>query len=150
MRNSRVASEVGAGYDASARGPGMCYLDGTPSQGRSAAELEAGLRAELARLVEGGVSAEELDRVKAQVVAGQVFKRDSIFGQAMEIGQFESVGLSHKDIDRVLDRVKAVTAEQVRAVAKQYFVDDALTVVVLEPQPLGQAKPRPSPPGVRH
>jgi zinc protease len=58
--------------------------------------------------------------------------------------------LSHKDIDRVLERVKAVTAEQVRAVAKQYFVDDALTVVVLEPQPLGQAKPRPSPPGVRH
>jgi zinc protease len=150
VRNSRVASEVGAGYEATARGPGMCYLEGTPSQGRSAAELEAGLRAELARVVEGGVSAEELDRVKAQVVAGQVFKRDSIFGQAMEIGQFETAGLSHRDIDRVLERVKAVTIEQVRATAKQYFVDDALTVVVLEPQPLGQAKPRPSPPGVRH
>ncbi len=150
VRNSRLASEVGAGYDLTARGPGMCYLDGTPSQGRSAAELESGLRAELARLVEGGVTAEELDRVKAQVVASQVFKRDSIFGQAMEIGQFVTAGLSHKDIDRVLERVKAVTAEQVRAVAKQYFVDDDLTVVVLDPQPLAQAKPRPAPPGVRH
>lgn len=150
VRNSRIASSVGAGYDATARGPGMCYLDGTPSQGRSAAELETGLRAELARLVEGGVSAEELDRVKAQVVASQIFKRDSIFGQAMEIAQFETAGLSHKDIDRVLERIKAVSAEQVRAVAKQYFVDDDLTVVVLEPQPLDRATPRPAPPGVRH
>jgi zinc protease len=150
VRNSRIASEVGAGYEPTARGPGMCYLEGTPSQGRSAAELETGLRAELARLVEGGVTAEELDRVKAQVVASQIFKRDSIFGQAMEIGQFETAGLSHRDIDRVLERIKAVTAEQVRAVAKQYFVDDDLTVVVLDPQPLDQAKQRSAAPGVRH
>ena len=150
VRNSRIASQVGAAYDASARGPGMCFLEGTPSQGRSAAELETGLRAELARLIQVGVAEDELARVKAQVVAGQVFKRDSIFGQAMEIGQFETAGLSHRDIDRVLERIKAVTAEQVRAAAKQYFVDDALTVVVLEPQPLNRSKPRPGPPGVRH
>jgi zinc protease len=145
VRNSRIAGEVGAGYDATARGPGMCFLDGTPSQGKSTAELEAALQAELARLVQDGVTEDELARVKAQVVASQVFKRDSIFGQAMEIGQFETAGLSHRDIDRALERVKAVTAEQVRAAAKDYFVDDALTVVVLEPQPLNQAKPRQAP-----
>jgi zinc protease len=150
VRNSRMASEVGAGYDATARGPGMCYLEGTPSQGRTAAELEAALRAELARLVEGGVTEAELARVKAQVVASQIFKRDSIFGQAMEIGQFQAVGLSHKDVDRVIEGIKAVSAEQVRTVAKQVFVDDKLTVVVLEPQPLDRAKPRPAPPGARH
>ncbi len=150
VRNSRLASEVGAGYDATARGPGMCFLEGTPSQGKSAAELETGLRAELARLVEDGVTEDELARVKAQVVAGQVYKRDSIFGQAMEIGQFETSGLSHRDIDRVQERIKAVSAEQVRAVAKQYFIDDQLTVVVLDPQPLGEAKPRPAPSGMNH
>jgi zinc protease len=112
--------------------------------------LEAGLRAELARLVQDGVTEDELARVKAQVVARQVFKRDSIFGQAMEIGQYETAGLSYRDIDRVLERIKAVSAEQVRAVAQQYFVDDQLTVVVLDPQPLDKAPPRPAPPGVRH
>ncbi len=148
VRNSRVASEVGAGYEATARGPGMCFLEGTPSQGKSVAELEAGLRAELARLVQDGVTEDELARVKAQVVARQVFKRDSIFGQAMEIGQFETAGLSYRDIDRVLERVKAVSAEQLRAVAKQYFIDDQLTLVVLDPQPLDQA--RPVPPAAGH
>ena len=150
VRNSRLASEVGAGYDTVARGPGMCFVEATPSEGKSATELEAGLRAELARLVQDGVTEEELARVKAQLVAGQVYKRDSIFGQAMEIGQFETSGVSHKNIDRVLERVKAVTAEQVRAVAKQYFVDDGLSVAVLEPQPLDQAKPQPAAPGARH
>jgi zinc protease len=145
VRNSRLASEVGAGYDASARGPGMCFLEGTPSQGKSAADLEAGLRAELERLVRDGVTEEELARVKAQLVASQVFKRDSIFGQAMEIGQFESAGLSYRDIDRALERVKAVTAEQVRAVARQYFIDDHLTVAVLDPQALEPAAARPAP-----
>jgi zinc protease len=148
VRDRRLASEVGAGYDAIARGPGMCLLEGAPSQGRSAEELETGLRAELARLVDHGVTEDELARVKTQVVASQIFKRDSIFGQAMEIGQYETAGLSHRDIDRVLERVKAVTAEQVRAVAKQYFVDDRLTAVVLDPQPLDQA--RPAPPRTKH
>jgi len=148
VRDSRVASEVGANYDLTARGPGMCLLEGTPSQGRTAAELEAGLRAEIARLVQDGVNEAELARVKAQQVASQVFKRDSIFGQAMEIGRFETAGLSHLDIDRALEGIKAVSAEQVRAVAKQYFVDDQLTVVVLDPQPLEQAHKRP-PPGER-
>ncbi len=150
VRDHRLASEVGAGYDTTARGPGMCFIEGTPSQGRSTAELEAGLRAELARLVRDGVSEDELARVKAQLVAAQVFKRDSIFGQAMEIGQFESAGLSYRDIDRVLDGLKAVSAEQVRAVAKQYFVDDQLSVGVLEPQPLDPARARPAPPAMGH
>ncbi|MFA5913436.1 MAG: pitrilysin family protein [Burkholderiales bacterium] len=150
VRDHRLASEVGAGYDTTARGPGMCFIEGTPSQGRSTAELEAGLRAELARLVRDGVGEDELARVKAQLVAAQVFKRDSIFGQAMEIGQFESAGLSYRDIDRVLDGLKAVSAEQVRAVAKQYFVDDQLSVGVLEPQPLDPARARPAPPAMGH
>ncbi|MCJ7838606.1 MAG: insulinase family protein [Burkholderiales bacterium] len=149
VRESRVASEAGASYDLTARGPGMCFLEGTPSQGRTVAELEAGLRAELARLVQEGVTEDELARVKAQQVASQVFKRDSIFGQAMEIGRFETAGLSYRDIDKALEGLKAVSAEQVRAVAKQYFVDDQLTVVVLDPQPLVQAQKRP-PPGGRH
>ena len=150
VRNSRVASEVGAGYDISARAPGLCLFHATPSQGHSVAELETALRAEIERIVREGVSADELARVKAQVVASQVYKRDSTFGQAMEIGQFESAGLSYRDIERALERVKAVDAEQVRRVAQQLFVDDRLTVVTLDPQPLDNARARPAARGARH
>jgi zinc protease len=149
VREQRLAVSAGAEYDSSARGPGMFYLVGTPSEGKSVAEMEAGLRAEIAKVQTEGVTAEELNRAKAQLVAGQVYKLDSMFAQAMEIGQLEAVGLPYRSSERIIEQLKAVTAEQVQAVAKRYFSDDSLTVGVLDPQPLAGA-PRRSFANVRH
>lgn len=146
VREQRLASDVEVGYDKVSRGPGLFMLAGTPSQGRSASQLEAGIRAQLARLAKDGVSEEELNRVKAQVTAGEIYKRDSAFYQAMEIGQMESDGLSYKDIPLMLKKMQAVTAQQVQSAARDIFKDDNLTVAVLDPQPLS-GKPRPMMPG---
>ena len=124
-------------------------LEGVPAEGRTVLQLEDALRGEVRRIATDGVTPEELTRVKAQVVAAQVYKRDSIFGQAMEIAQFEMSGLSHRQIDRTLEKIRAVTADQVRAVATKYFGDDTLTVATLTPLPLAQ-KPRQAPAGLRH
>ncbi len=150
VREQRIASSAGAGYDSTARGPGMFYLDGTPSEGKTVADLETALRAEVEKLVREGVTEEELARVKAQVVAGHVFQLDSMFYQAMQIGQLESIGMSHRDVDTMLKKLQAVTAEQVREVAKKYLKDDSLTVAVLDPQPLEQKTPFAAPGGLRH
>jgi len=149
VREQRLAVSAGAEYDSSARGPGMFYLVGTPSEGKTVAEMEAGLRAEIAKVQAEGVTAEELNRAKAQLVAGQVYKLDSMFAQAMEIGQLEAIGLPYRSSERIIEKLKAVTAEQVQAVARRYFGDDSLTVGVLDPQPLAGA-PRRSFANVRH
>jgi zinc protease len=149
VRGSRIASDAGAGYDNTARGPVLFVLEGTPAAGRTVAELEEALRGEVRRIADEGISEEELKRVKAQVVAAQVYKRDSIFGQAMEIAQFEMSGLSHRQIDRALEKIRAVTAGQVKAVAARYFGDDTLTVATLTPLPM-TAKPKAAPAGLRH
>ncbi|HEX8873298.1 MAG TPA: pitrilysin family protein, partial [Nitrosospira sp.] len=150
VREQRIASSAGAGYDSTGRGPGMFYLDGTPSEGKTAAELEAALRGQVEKLVRDGVTEEELARVKAQVVAGHVFQLDSMFFQAMQIGQLESIGMSHRDIDTMLKKLQAVTAEQVRDVAKKYLIDDVLTVAVLDPRPLERKTFAAPPTGLRH
>ncbi len=150
VREQRIASSAGAGYDSTARGPGMFYLDGTPSEGKTVADLEAALREEVKKLVLEGVTEEELARVKAQVVASHVFQLDSMFFQAMQIGQLESIGLSYRDEETILKKLQAVTAEQVRDVAKKYLNDDSLTVAVLDPQPLEQKAPAAPPAGLRH
>jgi zinc protease len=62
----------------------------------------------------------------------------------------EMSGLSHKNIDRVIEKLRAVTAEQVQAVAQKYFGDDALTVATLVPLPLSEKKAAPPPKGLRH
>jgi zinc protease len=150
VRDSRIASGVGAAYDSVARGPTLFLLEGTPTDGRTVEELEAGLRREIRNIAEHGVSEEELARVKAQVIAGEVFQRDSMFYQAMQIGSLETAGLPHQSLDIQIEKLKAVTAAQVQEVARKYFRDDALTVAVLDPQPLDGAKRVSQVKGVRH
>lgn len=144
VRDTRLAVSAGASYDGSGRGPSLFYLDGVPAPGKTVAELEGALRAELQRIRDEGVSEAELARVKAQAVASRVYKRDSLMGQAMEIGYLESAGLSWRDEDRLLEGLRAVTTDEVQAVAKRYFSDDSLTVARLEPQPATAARPRPA------
>ncbi|MDR0576023.1 MAG: insulinase family protein [Candidatus Accumulibacter sp.] len=149
VRERRLAVSADAGYDAIARGPGLFYLRGSPSAGHTRAELEAGFRAEIARLVRDGVSEDELARARAQLVAGEVYKRDSMFSQALEIGRLEAAGIPHRAEGRLIEKLKAVTAEQVQSVARRYLIDDGLTVAELDPRPLPEAPRRP-PAVVRH
>jgi zinc protease len=142
VRGSKIAVSAGSGYDATARGEGLFYLEGTPAEGKSAAELEQALRAEIERIKKEGVPAEELQRVKTQLIAAQVYKRDSMMAQALEIGGIEAVGLHWRDLDTIQAKIRSVTAEEVQSVAGKYFKDDGLTVAVLDPQPLGDKPPR--------
>jgi zinc protease len=150
VRTERVANSVGASYSSNARGPVLFVLDGTPSAGTTTEQLEKLLRAEVQRIAQDGVTEEELKRVKNQLIASQIYKRDSVFGQAMEIGVMEMTGISHKQIDRIIEKLGQVTAKQVQAVAAKYFNDDQLTVATLVPLPLTDRKPAAPPAGLRH
>lgn len=151
VRERKLATDVGAGYDESARGPVQFMLDATPAEGRSVDEVVAALKAELARIEREGVAEQELQRVKAQVLASQVFQRDSLFYQAMQIGQWVTAGLDYRLLDQRYERIRAVTAEQVREVAKRYLVDDKLTLAVLDPLPMPADKAKkPAAMGGRH
>jgi len=150
VRGQKIAQSAGAGYDGTVRGESLFILDGQPADGRTVTELEAALRAELKRVADEGVSEEELARIKTQVVANEVYKRDSMMAQAMEIGRFEAAGFSWRDYDKLLDKLRAVSAAEVQAVAKKYFGNDTLTVAVLDPQPVDETKPKKSAVVTRH
>jgi zinc protease len=143
VREERIAASAGAGYNLYSRVPDLFMLEGTPAQGRSIAELEQALRDQIKRLQDEPVSEAELARIKAQVVASKVYEQDSTFGQAMQIGTLVTVGLDWRLQDSYLDRINAVTAQQIQQVARNYLNDDRLTVAVLEPLPLDpNKKPR--------
>ncbi len=137
VRQSQIAIDVDAGYDMVQRGRQSIFvLDGTPSEGRSVAELEAAILNEVGKIKTGGVTEEELQRVKAQVIAADVYQRDSMFYQAMQIGNLETAGFSWRILKDYPAKLQAVTAEQVQLVAKKYFNKDNLTVATLDPQPI--------------
>jgi zinc protease len=141
VREQQVASGADANYDPTTRGPSLFTLEATPSTGKTVQDVEAALREQIALLVKNGVDEDELKRVKAQVMAGEVYKLDSVFYQAMQIGQMESIGLGYQAIPVMLEKLQGVTAAQVQQVAKEVLQDDNLTVAVLDPQPLS-GKPK--------
>ncbi len=147
----RVADSAGASFGLSGRGPQLFTLDGVPAKGKSPEQVETALRAEVTRVAREGITEAELNRVKTQWVAGQVYKRDSVMSQARELGSNWIEGFALDADERLIERLRAVTAAQVQAVATKYFGDDRLTVGMLRPQPLDlNRKPRTPPPGSRH
>lgn len=150
VRNQRIASSIGVGYSPTARHPVMFLMSATPSRGHTPAELEKAIREQIRLVQEEAIAPEELERVKAQVAASNVYTRDSVFYQAMQMGILETVGLDWKMLDDTVERVRAVTAAQVQAVAKKYLTEANLTVTVLDPRP-DKTRPRSTAPvGVRH
>ena len=147
VRESQLAIDASAGYDLMSRGRQSLFaLDATPSEGKTVAELEAALLQQIEEIKVSGVTTEELDRVKAGVIAADVYKRDSMFYQGMQIGTIETIGFSWKLLEDYPNKLRAVTPEQVQAVAKKYLLKDNLTIATLDPQPIDpNAKPQGKP-----
>jgi zinc protease len=146
----RLADNVGAYNGLMGRGPQFFYLEGVPAKGQSTEALEAALRAQVQKVATEGVTESELQRVKTQWVASEIYKLDSVFNQARELGVAWTLGLPPDHGAQLMARLRQVTAAQVQGVAQKYFGDDSLTVAVLRPQPLsGQVKRQPAA-GARH
>ncbi len=144
VRRDRIAVDVSGGYDLTSRGGITQFvLDGTPSEGVSVSDLELAIVSEIEKVKEEGVTEDELQRVKAQVIAADVYQRDSTFYQAMQIGMLETTGLSWRLLKDYPARLQAVTAQQVQAVARKYLIPEKLTVATLDPQPLDNAEAQP-------
>lgn len=142
----RVADSASSSAMVTGRGPALFLLTGVPAAGRTAAQVEQALRAEVARVARDGVSEAELARVKTQWIASTVYERDSVQSQAQELGGNWAQGYPLDGQERLLALLREVTPAQVQAVAARYFGDDQLTVATLLPQPLDAPRPaRPAP-----
>ncbi len=135
-----VADSASASFGLSGRGPQLFTLSAIPAQGKTAAQVEAALRAQVQRIARHGVGEAELRRVKTQWMAAQVYRHDQVFAQAEALGLNWVQGFGVDADDELLARLRQVPASAVQAVAARYFGDDGLTVGVLLPQPL----PRPT------
>jgi zinc protease len=138
VRGKQLAVAADAGYNLTSRLPSLFELEATPAEGKTVAELEVALKAEITKLQDELVSMDELQRIKAQVLASAVYERDSNFYQAMQLGTLETVGLGWQKADEYVTKVNQVTAEQVRDVAKKYLIEDHLSIAYLDPQPINE------------
>lgn len=150
VKTQQIAVSTSAGYDAISRGPGMFMIDATPAPGKTTDELEKAIHGQIERIQRDGINEAELARVKAQVIAADVYQRDSLFYQAMQLGEYVTAGLPPEALAHRVEKLRAVSAGEVQAAAKQWLQDAQLSVGVLDPQALQPQTRRPAMPGVRH
>src|SRR5690606_32231687 len=128
-----------ARYNAQARGNSLYGLSASPNtqKGHTLEEVEAALWTQLEQLKRTPPSPEELERVRAQVIAALVYERDSITEQATTIGMLETVGLSWRLMDEDLAALEAVTPEDIQQAARTYFTRSRLSVAHVLPEESG-------------
>ncbi|OGW40275.1 MAG: peptidase M16 [Nitrospirae bacterium GWD2_57_9] len=130
--DQQIAVYAGGDYDNITNDPNLFYLYAAAMPGRTAGELEKALYAEIDKLKAEPATDQELRKAKNQIESNFIMGQDSIFYQAMLLGQFETVA-DWKLLEKYVDNIRTVTKEDVMRVAKKYFSEDNRTVGVLVP-----------------
>ena len=134
VRGQRLAAGLGAGYDGLQRGNGTFIITATPNPAVSLDQLEAAIKAEIKKIAEQPPSEAEMDRVRAGVLAEQIYQRDSVMGQAMELGTLSVLGLDWRLAGQFDDNLEAVTPEQVQQAARKWLVAERSAVAHVIPE----------------
>lgn len=134
IRGSRLASGADTYYNPYTRYQTEFIIYGAPNQNHTLTDLEQGFLKELDDLKKHPVSTQELQKVKHQIIAQKTFEKDSIFGQASELGLLETVGIGWQKSGEYAQAINAITPEQIQQTAQRYFHEKNMTVALLEPQ----------------
>lgn len=133
IRGQQVAVSAEVYYNLYSRYQTQFIVYGTPTQDHSEEDLQKSLLTELENLKNTPVSTQELQKIKNQIIAQKTFEKDSVFGQAMELGLLETIGLGWKSADRYTQAINSITPEQIQQTAQAYFQDAYLTEATLVP-----------------
>jgi zinc protease len=141
IRGSYVASGVDTYYNMYARNQTQFIVYGSPSATHTISDLEKGVLAELDILKHQHVDAKELQRVKNQIIAQKTFEKDSIFGQAMELGLLETSGIGWHHVEDYNKAINSITPEQIQETAQHYFQENNMTEAELKPLQQNEVRP---------
>ena len=130
----KVASGAGASYSGSSMDLSRFYLYGSARHGGGLETVEATIEEEISKLLESGVTEQELQRAKTGMTADAVFARDSLATGARLFGAALAVGRTAEDVEAWPNLVLAVTAEDILAAARHVFDDRASVTGLLLPE----------------
>ena len=116
-----LAVSASAGYQGTSLDPTQFMISVSPKPGVEFAQVEQVIDSVIADVAQNTVRAEDLERVKTQLIAEAIYAQDNQATLARWYGAALTTGLSIEDIRSWPDRIRAVTAEQVRAAAQKWL-----------------------------
>ena len=133
--DQKLATYAGSWYSPVSYDPSEFSLFVAMNADSEVAAVEAAVDAEIGRIVDGGVTEEELARAKRLMRADTIYAKDSLTEVARIFGAALSVGATVEDVQTWPDRIEAVTAEQVSAAAAEILEMNRSVTGVLLPKP---------------
>jgi zinc protease len=116
-----LAVSAGASYQGTSLDPTQFMISVSPKSGVEFSQVEQVIDGVIADIGQNPARAEDLERVKTQLIAEAIYAQDNQATLARWYGGALTTGLSIDDIRNWPDRIRAVTAEQVRAAAKKWL-----------------------------
>jgi zinc protease len=116
-----LAVAANAAYQGTALDPSQFSISVAPQPGVEFSQVERGVDNVIADILKNPIRAEDLERVKTQLIAEAIYAQDSQATMARWYGGALTTGLSIEDIRSWPDRIRAVTTEQVRAAAQKWL-----------------------------
>ena len=129
IKDKKIASYADSGYSMFSRNEPLFLIDVNPMLGKNISDIEIELNKITDELKTTLVSQKELDRIKAQVLASEIYQQDSIDYQARILGMAKTSIGDTNIIKEYTSNIGSVTASQVRKVAKKYLVANLKTTV---------------------
>jgi zinc protease len=116
-----LAVSASAGYQGTSLDPSQFVISASPKPGVDFSQIEQVIDGVMADIGQNPVRAEDLERVKTQLIAEAIYAQDNQATLARWYGAALTSGLSIEDIRSWPERIRAVTAEQVRAAAQKWL-----------------------------
>ncbi|MER8887335.1 pitrilysin family protein [Mesorhizobium sp. M0816] len=129
-----IAAEAGAFFQGTMLDDTNFTVYGAPRGDAKLADIEAAVDAEIARIAKDGVTSDELEKSKDRFVRSMIFARDKQEDMANIYGSTLATGGNVQNVQQWPDRIRKVTADQVKAVAARYLNLDHATTGYLLPQ----------------
>ena len=133
VEERKVGLSAWASYGASSLGLTSFDIGVHPAKTRSLGDVEEAVTAEMKKLLEGGVTAEEVERAQNQLLAAAIYSQDSLASGPRIYASALSTGGTVADVDAWPQRIAAVTPDEVVAAARHVWRDDGAVTALLTP-----------------
>lgn len=138
-----LAINAGAGYQGTSLDPSQFSISVSPKTGVEFAAVEQAIDDVITDVIQNSARAEDLERVKTQLIAEAIYAQDNQATLARWYGGALTTGLGIDDIRSWPDRIRAVTAEQVRDAAQKWLDKKrSVTGYLIKDPPIKDSAPK--------
>lgn len=134
LRGQEIVTAISSSYNPFSLHSGLLQIAVVPAPNVTPDTVKKAILVEIQNLQTKQIASDELDRIKAQLIASKVYSQDSLETQASTLGQACMSGLSWQSGENYVDVLRQVTPQQIQEVAKKYLQPSKITVAVLHPQ----------------